>query len=283
VNLPDLVRKVLVRSVPFSRTYDRLYSLVHFVPTHRRWPRRYLFNDRLHQIKCDGTLLDPLRQVITDKVDAKEFIRARLGDAHLVGTLAVLSSEKEINDYEFPQRCVIKAAHTSQNVLICRDGIVDKHLLASWLKIDYYRKTREQNYVFLRPRIIVEEFALGSDTVPEDIRIFCVDGAPKGIMVDYDHFTDQTRVIYDIQWNPQPYGLYHPIGRPRPRPGNLEEMLAAATTLSRGFDFIRVDFYSDGTAFKVGEITNCHASGIQKFHPVEGERMFSRMLFGEEE
>jgi hypothetical protein len=154
--------------------------------------------------------------------------------------------------------------------------------VASWLKIHYYRILREQNHAFLRPSVIVEAFAFGDTTVPEDIRFFCVDGVPKGIIVDYDHFENQTRVIYDTQWNALPYSLRHPIGTPRPRPANLEQMLAAAAKLASGLSFVRVDFYSNGTDFKVGEITNCHAGGMQKFRPVESERDFTALLFGDE-
>ncbi len=107
-------------------------------------------------------------------------------------------------------------------------------------------------------------------------------GIPKGIVVDYDHFTNQTRVIYDIEWNALPYSLHHPRGTPRPRPANLEQMLAAAVTLAEGFSFVRVDFYSDGTNFKVGEITNCHAGGMQQFRPLAAEHDFTALLFGDE-
>jgi hypothetical protein len=278
----SLLRRPLVHWVPFCPLYDRLYHLVHFVPRHKRWPGKYLFNDRLFRMKVNGELLDPMRQFVTDKVLGKEFIRARLGEGFVPETLAVLRTAQEVQDYEFPQRCVIKAAHTSQNVIICRDGKVDKAQVASWLKIHYYRILREQNHAFLRPSVIVEAFAFGDTTVPEDIRFFCVDGVPKGIIVDYDHFENQTRVIYDTQWNALPYSLRHPIGTPRPRPANLEQMLAAAAKLASGFSFVRVDFYSNGTDFKVGEITNCHAGGMQKFRPVESERDFTALLFGDE-
>jgi hypothetical protein len=278
----SLLRRPFVHWVPFCPTYDRLYHLVHFVPRHRRWPRKYLFNDRLYQMKVNGELRDPLRQFVTDKVLGKEFVQARLGEGHVPETLAVLRTPREISDYKFPRQCVIKGAHTSQNVIVCRDGVVDKARVASWLNTDYYRILREQNHAFLRPSVVVEAFAFGGDVVPEDIRIFCVDGVPKGIMVDYDHFTDQTRVLYDTEWNALPYELRHPRGTPRPRPENLEQMLTAAAKLARGFSFVRVDFYSNGTDFKVGEITNCHAGGMQKFRPLESERDFTALMFGEE-
>lgn len=282
MRLRALVRRATVDWVPFSPVFDRFYALARFVRIHRRWPRKYLFNDRLFRLKWEGELLDPLRQVLTDKVHAKEFVKARLGEQCVIKTLAVLRSEKDINGYRFPEKCVVKAAHSCGNTLFCRDGTVDREQLASWLKSSYYRRSREQNHAFLRPKIIVEEFAFGSDVVPEDYKLFCVDGQPRAIMAVYDRFVDQTRVFYDTEWNPQPYSILHPIGRPRPRPANLDDMLAAAATLSQGFSFIRVDLYSDGDSFKVGEITNCHGSAIERFLPAEGELLLSTLLFGEE-
>ena len=53
-------------------------------------------------------------------------------------------------------------------------------------------------------------------------------------------------------------------------------MLEAAAKLAKGFSFIRVDLYTNGTDFKVGEITNCHGSGMQTLlGRVEAERSVS--------
>jgi hypothetical protein len=271
----------VLRRIPFSPCFDRTCAAVYFFSKHRRWPRRFLFNDRLFWLKWDGELLDPLRQFITDKALAKEFVRARVSEEYLINTHAILATADEILSFAFPQECVIKPTHASGTVMLCRDGRVDRELLASWLRIDHYRKTREQNYAFLKPRIIVEEFAFDPLTTPEDYRVFCVNGVPRAIVVDYDHFANQTRVIYDAEWKAQPYSLHYPQGVPRPCPQNLEEMLTVASLLSRGFSFIRVDLYSNGRAIKVGELTNTHGSGGQRFSPIESEPMFSNLLFGD--
>lgn len=273
-------RDAILQKVPFSPIFDRACALTYFLSKHRRRPGRFLFNDRLFWLKWELQLLDPLRQFVSDKALVKEFVGARLGNRHVTETLAILETEKEVRDFRFPDECVIKPTHASGAVVLCRDGRVDRDLLVSWLNMSHYRKTREQNYAFLRQRIIVEKFAFDSRTVPEDYRVFCVDGVPRAIVVDYDHFADQTRVIYDTDWNIQPYSLLYPLGTPRSRPKNLGHMLAAAAQLSKGFSLIRVDMYSNGADFMVGEITNCHGSGGQRFSPPEGEELFSELLFG---
>ena len=277
-----LLRRAFVNWVPFCPTYDRAYALGLYLLTHKRWPGHYLFNDRLVRLKMDGELLDPLRQALTDKVFVKQYAEALLGPQYVPKTYAVLATKQEVYDYEFPKECVVKPCHTCGNILFVRDGSVDRKLVALWLKIDFYKRSREQNYAFVKPKIIVEEFAFGPEYVPNDYKVFCVDGAPKAVLVFLDRFTGMTRVFYDLDWNPQPFGLGYPVGRLEPRPANLDQMLEAAAKLSKGTSFIRIDLYTDRTTFKVGEITNCHASANERFSPRPGEHILSALLFGEQ-
>jgi hypothetical protein len=175
----------------------------------------------------------------------------------------------------------VKAAHGNHKVIVCRDGSVDRAELISWLRSDHYRVTREQNYAFLRPRVVVEEFALGGDTVPEDYKIYCVDGVPKCVFMVHGRFVKTAIACYDLDWNPQPIWEPHRPADPVPRPANLERILAVAAALAQGFSQVRVDLYSDGTTVKVGELTNLQASGKDRIRPREIERAFSRLLLGE--
>jgi hypothetical protein len=278
----SVLRRPFVYWVPFCPFYDRLYSLWLFLRTYKRWPGHYLFNDRLVRLKLDGELRDPLRQALTDKVFVKQYAEGLLGSGSVPKTYAVLATAQEIREYEFPKECVVKPCHTCGDILFVRDGVVDKKLVASWLKMDFYRESREQNYAFVKPRIIVEEFAFGPETIPDDYKVFCVDGVPKVILVFFDRFTGMSRRFYDTDWNPQPFALQYPLGREVPRPGNLEQMLEAAAKLARGTSLLRVDLYTNGETFKVGEITNCHGSANETFSPPEGERQLSALMFGEE-
>ncbi|MBN1461947.1 MAG: hypothetical protein JXA57_20650 [Armatimonadetes bacterium] len=274
-----------IRRIPFCPAFDRLYALAWFCHRHRRLPRHFLYNERLFWMRWRGELLDPLRQFTTDKVLAKEFIRARVGEEYVVPTLAVLETEEQIRDYVFPRHCVIKPAHGCGAVLFCRDGVVDRDLLISWLGMDHYRGTREQNYVFLRPRVLVEEFALGPGTAVDDVKLFCAEGVPRVIWVTHDreHQHDApTGRFYDREWVSRPIWTrtYLP-GPESPRPAALEAMLAVAAELSRDFAFVRIDLYSDGARVRVGEITHCPVGGGFRFEPENGETLFSELLFGD--
>jgi hypothetical protein len=158
LNWRSALRKALSQRVPLCPTFDRLYSLAYHLDNHRRLPRRHLYNDRIFWLRWNGEMMDPLRQFVTDKIWAKEFIRARVGEEFVIKTLAVLAGKQEVLDYEFPECCVVKPSHGCGDVVFCRDGTADRHVLISWLHYSHYRRSREQNYAFLKPRIIVEEY-----------------------------------------------------------------------------------------------------------------------------
>jgi hypothetical protein len=280
--LASILRRPFVYWVPFCPFYDRTYALIQFIFTHKRWPRHYLFNDRLVRMKMYGELLDPVRQMLTDKEWVKHYAEALLGPGHVPATYSVLKTKQEVYEYQFPKECVVKPCHSTGQTLLVRDGVVDKKLVASWLDYRLYPKSREQNYAFLRPKIIVEEFVYGSERAPDDYKFYCVDGQPRAIMVIYDRSTNMTGQFYDTDWNAQEYMLLVPVGRTIPRPANLDEMLRVASVLAKGLGFIRVDLYSDGQSVKVGELTNCTGSARDKFYPPEGEHRLSALLFGDE-
>lgn len=279
-----VVRKLFVHRVPFCPTFDRLYALQRFLRMAKRWPRHYLYTDRLLWMKISGELLDPMRQFVTDKNLGKEFITARLGAGYVPKTLAVLRTSQEVYDYDFPRECVIKAAHASRRTVICsKDAAIDKRAVAAWLELDYYRIVREQNYAFLRPSVIVEEFAFDGASMLDDYKVFCVEGEPKAIVVYRGRFDDMRQRLYDTDWNSLPYHPGRcPLAEPVSRPALLDQMLEASAKLAKGFSFIRVDLYTDGRTFKVGELTNLPSGASLRFDSLEAERQFSALLFGEE-
>ena len=133
--------------------------------------------------------------------------------------------------------------------------------------------SRSQEYKYLKPKIIVEEFfSKDGRTAPNDYKVYCFNGVPRFIQVDSDLFVDHSRNLYDTSWRRLPYTLRHPA-RPQDdsRPPQLERMLDVASKLSRAFSFIEVDLYTDGTRVKVGELTNCPGGSNARIRPSSGE------------
>ena len=277
-----------VRAIPAARWSDPIVSVLEFVIRHGRLPRLrepVLFNDRLLKLKLDGSLLDPLRQFVTDKEYVKYYVAGVVGKEYTLETFEVLRSETDVESFVVKEApCVIKPTHMSGPVLLCTDAAmpIDRSLLRRWLRSDYYRRSREANYRFLERKIIVEEFFCGDrQTVPQDYKIFCFHGQPQLIEVDSDRFVNHTRNFYDTGWHRLRITVKYPAGASaEAKPRQLETMLEIARQLSKPFASIRVDMYADKDTVKVGELTNCHGGGGELIRP-EGAELWLGGLFSQ--
>ena len=275
-----------IRTLPAGRWSDSVISILEFVIRHRRVPRLrnpVLFNDRLLKIKLDGSLLDPLRQFVTDKEYVKYYVAAVVGKEYTLETFDVLRGKSDVECFVIDRApCVIKPTHMSGPVLLCphRETPIDRSLLVEWLRGDYYRKSREVNYRFLERKVIVEEFFPGDHgSVPHDYKIFCFHGDPKIIEVDADRFVNHTRNFYDTAWNRLQLTVKYPAGDSAdPKPRQLETMLAVAGRLAKPFSSIRIDMYANENAVKIGELTNCHGGGGEQVGPKGAERWLGELF-----
>ena len=273
--LPTRIR----RALPPGSYADHLVSILDSVRELRRWPQLRdptLFNDHLLRLRADGSLYDPLRQLVTDKEYVKHYIAATIGRDYIIPTISIFRTTAEMEHMElihFP--CVIKPTHMSGPIHICVDAhtLPDTIMMTNWLNNDYYRASREANYRYLERKIIVEEFfSVDGRHPPNDYKIFCFHGKPRLIEVDAGRFGDHTRNFYDISWSRLPFTIKYPA-RPQtdPKPRHLCQMLEIASVLSRPFPSIRVDLYAHSGQIKVGELTNCHGGGTEFVDPPTAE------------
>ena len=234
-------------------------------------------------MKTDGTLLDPARQFVTVKEYVKHYIASVVGWQHTIETYEILRSPGEMDSLDlkrFP--CVLKPSNSSGPVLFVTDPgqPLERGLLKSWFEIDYYKGSREQNYKYLKPKVIVEEFfSADGNTVPSDYKVFCFNGIPKLIQVDSDRHIHHTRNFYDTLWNRLSFTILYPEQAEEiPRPAQLDKMLDIAARLSHPFSFVRVDMYTNYSEVKVGELTNCPGSAIEKVSPPSTEFTLGRLF-----
>lgn len=266
---------------PYTRAFDRLYHRILFYKKHRRWPGdALLWNDVWYRIKTSDEILDPLRVFISDKEHVKHYVKAIVGDEHNVPTLAVLNSPGEVDAFDFPERCCIKPTHASAEVVLRRAGEpIDRERIKRWFALNYYYAGREINYRLLRPKVIVEPLIFDSDNV-EDYKVFCWNGVPRFVQLDFDRHTHHTRKMFDTDWNEQDFSIIYPRNASRvARPDTLADMLDVARRLSSRFSFVRIDLYSDNRRVLVGEITNCSANAGGFFLPRSAEAVASRQMF----
>ena len=194
-----MIKKLLLWLLPKSLWGDRIYGLYRF---YRRFGRLLeippiRFSDHLVTLKMSGTNYDPLVQFVTDKEYAKLYIAATVGEEYTIETHYILRCREELAEFSLNRvPCVLKPTHLSGQVLICTNlsDPLDRQALCRWLDVNHYKRSREQNYRYLIPKIIVEEF-ISEDgySVPYDYKFLCFHGYPRIIQVDKGRFSKQSQ------------------------------------------------------------------------------------------
>ena len=209
-----------------------------------------------------------------------------VGWQYTVKTLAMVRTDEEVDRLRLNSLpCVIKPSHMSGQVILVRERNegFERAVLKRWLRIDYYRVSRESNYRYLEPKILVEEFFDdGGRPVPRDFKVHCFGGVPRLIQVDSGRFASHTRNWYDVSWNRLDLEWAYPQGRVADaRPKCLDVMLKLARSLSHSLSYIRVDMYTDDSTVKVGELTSCPDGARRRMSPRSAELRIGELLAGE--
>lgn len=211
---------------------------------------------------------------LADKLAAKDYVRARLGDEFLPVVAWVGDNVDELFVAKLSAgRYVLKANHGYQwnlflnlpEDLFAKRTEIEQQA-KTWLTSRYGYDSGEWQYSVFKPKLFLEEFIdfKGVET-PDDYKFYCFHGKTCYIELDVDRFTQLRSALYSPDWKyfAVNYGE-EPIQRARPR--NLEDMIHVAESIARDFDFTRVDLYSDGKSrIKFGEITSFPGNGTLHF------------------
>ena len=135
----------------------------------------------------------------------------------------------------------------------------------------------EPHYNSIKPCIIAEELLdntkqpIASSSLI-DYKIWAFDGKPAYIWVCFNRTHHSVDVgVYDLDWNFHPeFSISTPHYRLTdiavPRPKSLDQMLRAASILSKGFPELRVDLYEVDNKPYFGELTFTSAGGFNDFY-----------------
>lgn len=241
------------------------------------------FNEKIQWLKLFDC--SPKKTLLADKYRVRDWVASRIGHDHLIPMLGVWDNFEEIDFSEFPSKFILKTNHGSGwNILVKDKKRFDyygaKQKFNEWLKEDYSKRVGyELHYAGISPKIIAEEY-LGDPKDLFDYRFFCFDGVPRFIWVDSGSGTvEHRRNVYDIDWNLQPLMVnYQPLSANLPKPIQLDEMVECAKVLSKGFSFVRVDFYLVGETVYFGEMTFTPQSGIGKWDPPEANKYYGDLI-----
>ena len=107
------------------------------------------------------------------------------------------------------------------------------------------------------------------ETQLSDYKVFCFDGEPLMIQVDYDRYEGHKRQFFDCEWNRMDISFHFMSDTKKiiKKPKVLSEMLELSRKLSTGFPHLRTDFYIVNNKLYVGEMTFFHGTGFGKWWP----------------
>ena len=238
------------------------------------------FNEKLQWLKLYYQKDSHTRMV--DKCEMKAYVTEKVGPGYVVPLLGVWDSVDKIDFESLPEQFVLKTTHDCAGLVICTDkSKLDvesaKEKLCNAMKNDYYLYYREWPYKNVVPRVIAEQYMVDeSGTQLKDYKIFCFNGEPHCVQVDFDRFSGHKKNLYSLDWDLLEFSFNYPA-HPEveiTKPVALDKMLEIARVLSAGEPYVRVDFYCVEGKPYVGEITFFPASGYGKFVPEKYDRIF---------
>jgi hypothetical protein len=246
----------------------------------RHWPNLdepHTFNELVQARKLKDR--SPLLPLLADKVRVKDWVARRLGPEWVIPTLW---HGRELPDRpHWPLPFVLKSSHASCQCAFVRTARGDwsrlRRKAERWLDHSYGAILDEWLYGKIEPQLLVEPFIGGGLSLPTDYKVFVFAGRAEFVQVDTDREHAHKRAIFDRNWGRLPVRLHFPIEtRELCPPRSLPLMLEAAETLSRGFDFVRVDFYEVEGRPLFGEMTFYPGSGLDRFQPAAFDRLFGK-------
>ena len=288
MKIKRIIFKFFLNNLPKNKFFDKFLSFIQFIFIHKRLPtNKKIFNDVLYKIKTSNEIDNPLRVYVSDKEYCKIFLNKIIEKKYIIPNLHIIKKLSEMEKLTLNSNCIVKPTHLAGKWIIKRKNEqlndINKKDIKSWLLQNQYFANRERNYLNLKPKIIIEPLLFDDDNII-DYKIFCYKGNARAIQVDFNRATDHSRSIYDIKWNKINISIDFKMNEKKlEKPNNLSEMINIAEKISKYFNFIRIDMYTNNKEIFVGEITNIHGGATEKFLPSGyfSEIQFSKLLFYE--
>jgi len=227
---------------------------------------------------------DPILTTISDKYRVRGYVAGKVGDEYLIPLLWHGVDPEAIPFDELPSMFVIKANHGSEYNIIVKDKqrldrTTVKRQLRTWLAEKFGQDTFlgiAWAYRNIKPHILIESYIGENEKAPEDYKFFCFSGRMEFFKIDFARFEDHATKYFDRDGNGldlQEVGFKSYRGDIR-FPASLKDMVNAAESLSKGFDFMRVDLYNVKDKIYFGEMTPYPGGIFQKFKPASFDDLF---------
>jgi len=257
----------------------------------KKWFKHYLgyeldlenpktYNEKI----CYRKLFNRNLLIITtsDKYRARQYIRNRIGfraENHLVPLLWITDNPEDIPVENLPDEYIIKP-NNGAGWWILKDLVrftVDStkkiynsltkeqivNICKGWLSEDYSKRWNEWAYGEIEPLIVIEKLLrCKNGELPSDYRLCMFGGKCKLIYVTAPY--QATFNYFDENWKPIEFN-YKPPNPNCKKPKAFKQMIEFAEKLSKGWDFIRCDFYVVEDWIYFSELTHYPGCGHTPF------------------
>lgn len=267
--------------VAFAHRYGYFYDILN--------PKS--FSEKVHTYKV--LYEDPSMSEIVDKYSFKEYVRRQLGsDRYVAKAYAIYDSVDQIEkDWKnLPDSFVLKSTISSDGnniIFVENKEDISFESIRDELKKCFDPKNTQLNgwahaYYSLKPRVLAEEYMHeldGGNLI--DYKFYCFDGRVEFVYTTSRTFdskenpseADYPRTFFNTKWEKINVALAdHPTADGIPKPKHFEEMIEIAKKLSKGFPFVRVDFYDTEDLPLLGEMTFYPTGGMKTLTPIEYDR-----------
>ena len=245
-----------------------------------------LYSEKIQWLKLHDK--NPLYPTLCDKLAAREFVRQRVGEEHVIDLLGVWERAEQIDFATLPEQFVLKCTHDSGSAIVCRDRSTFDPLAARTklhrkLRRNYSLAGREWPYRDVPRRILAEHFLTGSDGAQaEEYKFFCFHGTVRLLLICTNHenrYAGNYTYLPDFSLFPVYQSILdEPEDPNRIRPQRYEEMIQIAERISAGFVHMRVDLYDTKDGIKVGELTLHSSSGLSQTMTERGDRYLGECM-----
>ena len=243
------------------------------------WDNPRDINEKIQWLICFGdTSKWPY---LADKYLVRDYV-AQNGYAHILPNIYGHWDDATNIDFDsLPDQFILKCNHDSNSwhKIDKSKGYNKKEIVES---LNYHLKRKwgyvncEPHYNKIKPLIIAEQLLESKqDTFSSslvDYKVWCFDGKPYSIWVCYNREHHWAYVnSYDLSWRVHPehsiFTDHYRNGKGVvPKPEKLNEMLEAASALSKGLPEARIDFYIVDNRLYFGEITLTSMYGRMDFY-----------------
>ena len=247
-----------------------------------RWPN--LSNPELFTEKIFFRLFktyDPRLSALTDKIQARNYVKDKLGDEVLIPIYGIFDHIKPSDVYACKQStCVIKCNHDSgsskiiqtdhENLWECCKNFNEK------IKKPYGVETGEYWYSEIQPKILIQEFVSDNEGVnPTEARFHMFnqgnDIFKTVLSIDHIDKEDNSKSVtfYDENFNILPFSnlKYENAFKDIENIQQVKKAHDMAKVLAREFDYVRVDFLILSNKIYFSELTFSHSAGLVQFRP----------------